>query len=304
MPEHPQYGCGLLGPPNVEAIRAAVEREVRRTFNDLAPGVNPGIILDILVDVNVQAQTQAQIQLNMSAIHTVSFHEPVADIDLRNGWRNNAEGNWAASTDRANQDDYSFRQEYMGTPFNGHDDQVDALYTAMSAAVGVAGVDLGHGPDQTAYTTMRHIYPDIETPHGRIQGERVRVPEFDQIGSFLREGLAERYPTTPVEVVQVTRDGLVLHDMIEVTSNPTIRLNDIRSRRFNLIDREPADKRSIHELHPWIAAVIRAKAPHPRSCTCDDCLMSLCGGPVQSQEPPKQGRSVWQRIREDYALFE
>ncbi len=174
MPEHPQYGCGLLGPPNVEAIRAAVEREVRRTFNDLAPGVNPGIILDILVDVNVQAQTQAQIQLNMSAIHTVSFHE----LDLRNGWRNNAEGNWAASTDRANQDDYSFRQEYMGTPFNGHDDQVDALYTAMSAAVGVAGVDLGHGPDQTAYTTMRHIYPDIETPHGRIQGERVRVPEF------------------------------------------------------------------------------------------------------------------------------
>lgn len=264
MPPAPEYGTSLgLFNHSPDQLRQTIEREVRRSLNELAPGVDPGIILDILVDVNVQAHAQAQITLNMSVLHEVSYHAP---LDVSAATTSATHGNWV------NPETLNRRQEYLGTFAANAEDEVRSDRVRVEEHAGTfasddrvdalrynIGVDLARGPDRS----VQHEYNQPGRP------APVRVPEYN-------------------------------------ISPPMLRLNDIQSRRFNLIDRYESRIPSLEEL-PWILrAVIQKKAPHRLACTCGSCLMRLAreAGPIERQEPPVQGRSIWQRIREDYALFE
>ena len=44
--------------------------------------------------------------------------------------------------------------------------------------------------------------------------ETIGTYKNDTIGSFLREGLAERYPTTTIDVIPVEREGHQLFDIV------------------------------------------------------------------------------------------
>lgn len=44
--------------------------------------------------------------------------------------------------------------------------------------------------------------------------EIIATYKNDQVGDFLREGLAEKYPTTTIEVVAAERQGHQVHELI------------------------------------------------------------------------------------------
>jgi hypothetical protein len=70
-------------------------------------------------------------------------------------------------------------------------------------------------------------------------------------------------------------------------ANPTVRIEEILHRRFDLIDRRA------HVLeHPLIAAVIRAKTAPAQGPLKDPC-----------PPPTSQKLNVWERLRANYALF-
>lgn len=81
-------------------------------------------------------------------------------------------------------------------------------------------------PTRLGFAVSERVGGAVVNPRGiaRLQGQRVMVPEF------------------------------------EVVSNPTVRLDDIRSRRFNLIDRTGWSEASQAAASLWFA-VVEAKVP-------------------------------------------
>lgn len=256
MPDHPEYGTNiraLLPPIDTEKLRETIRQEVRRTLNELAPGVDPGMIFDILVDVSVSRAQEVQTEINVgiirSALHSVSYLPPTTSASGASNWVSNSRD--------------PFRTEYMAEfepanpePFEEvrrhHDDMVDSMHYA-------AGIDRAHGRDRTGFFNP--------TPTSHDQG-----PFEFRIDTHARMNMAPpvRVPPLPIH------------------SNPSVRLDEIQNRRFDLIDR-----RVIPRPHPIINAVVRAKMNPPKPT------------PIAWPTPkPGKPMTTWERIRANYALFE
>lgn len=200
-PQHPTYGTnlrGLLPRVDTEELRRTIQQEVRRTLNELAPGVNPGIIFDILVDVTVAGWEQASVEINMGTLHhTIASVPPEPQTEAR------TYSNWSTTTRNPDPWQREYQAEFL--PANPehefthglvqhHDDLVDAMHTA------VMGLDRAHGRDRTGLMAALLTDP----PYG--SNETIHIDE-------------------------IRVRGMPLH------SNPTVTLDEIRNRRFNLIDR-------------------------------------------------------------------
>ncbi len=262
MPEHSQYGCNirdLLNPTPIEVIRNTLEREIRSKLHELAPGVDPGIILDVLVDVQADAHAQATAQataltVNMRVMHSVGYSPPLA-----------TQGNFAAEPSRPAsryENPWVYRPRERAEPFS--DESVRHFRQEYMGAF-------------TAPPPPPMPVPPLVSMRGMMdQGQlgdctAFSVREMTPMG-VVNPGAMARVPTFP------------LH------SNPTINVDDIQRRRFNLIDRAAP-------LHPWVQAVIRAKSP-PQP---PPVPVVLDNEPFRGPVPPR--RSVWKRLRENYALL-
>ncbi len=146
--------------------------------------------------------------------------------------------------------------------------QNQAEFAQEYDALLTVGVDPAHGRDRTSFHTRPRY---IEPSYVMNPAQRVEMPLF------------------------------------ELAANPTINLNEVRERRFNLIDRnnDYADARRMgieagHRLanlkpHPFIAAVLRKKLPAPHQ---------RCIKTTPSTVPIHPRLTVWERMKQNYALFE
>jgi hypothetical protein len=248
-PLQPTYGTNLralIPKVDTEQLRRTIEREVRQTLNELAPGVNPGIIFDILVDVTMAGQEAAQVQLDMTAYqHTIAVVPPEPSTETR------TYSNWSTAR---NPDTFATEYQAEFMPSNGfdelqrhHDDLVDSMHAA------VMGIDRAQGRDRTGMMAALLTDP----PYGEIDINEIRVPG------------------------------------IPLQTNPTVTLDEIRNRRFDLINRRPAQR-----PNPLIAALVRAKLNPPKPPSYKA---------TGARRPVPQGDenlTRWERIRANYTLFE
>jgi hypothetical protein len=221
-------------------------------------------------------------------------------------------GTWARPSPRETVAD--FTTEYMGTwperaawfNFEGRqDDYVNAMYAAV-------GIDMAGGPDQTIVT----------------QTERERGYQHAHDFRFFEAS----WVSNPVGSDALPRGRQVEVPLFELASNPTINLDEVRHRRFDLIDRatalniehagalgRAAGRRlaAMRTPHPFIAAVLKKRFPERRYlCSCPfpapieppegGTICGLCSLACGTNEeaPREQKLTVWEMLRANYALFE
>jgi hypothetical protein len=134
----------------------------------------------------------------------------------------------------------------------------------------VAGVDMGMGSSATASAIMHGPRVEAEPP---IRGSRFIDPS---------------YVMTPADPSALLPRRVVVPEF-EFQTGPTISLGEIRSRRFNLIDRMPGSIRIQHEeftSNPIIAAVLRKKLPQHFPSKPS----------VEEPAAPAPRLTVWQRL--------
>jgi hypothetical protein len=289
----PDFGVDFkTAPPDP----AHVAQQVREALRSLVP---PGLDPDEFLNIHVDA-ADGQIVAN------VSFSLP------------STRGTWARPSPRETVADAAI--EYMGTwaersvwaDFQGrHDDYMAAMYAAV-------GIDMASGPDRTTVSQEERITREDEPYHNRLD-----PLAFDMPPRFFE----------PSWVTEPASSGALLRGRrVEIASNPTIHLDEVRHRRFGLMDRTmamnidhagalgaAAGRRlaAMRTPHPFIAAVLKKRFPEriyfcrcpfpapiepPEGGTiCGLCSLA-CG--TNEEAPREQKLTVWEMLRANYALFE
>jgi hypothetical protein len=257
VPQHPTYGTPnfILPPPNTDQLREAIEREVRRVLQEVAPGTEPGIILDVLVDLRVADQVYQGVDVNIGVIHTLSS-TPAAT---------------ATEPAPAPTVDWEVANWYIDPAIPGSD-------TTLAA---------------TMY--QGEFLSATEIPRASLYWNPTNSVDEQIYRREVMSTIPEPEPAYPLGVAGF--DWLATADI----QLPTLFPTEIQPIGF--FPETPQRK----DLHPMIRAVLHKKDPHGKRCVCNDCMdMDWRRGAGKSKPLEHSGatRSVWQRLRDDYALFE
>ena len=183
-----------------------------------------------------------------SAIHTISMEPPLGTSTTQGTWVSNPmPATSAFRTEVIGQWPEWLPPESWAPVFEWSADEPPD--DRVDAHQQAWGVDRAYGRDETRYFEASYVRNPVD--RASILPRRVTVPTF------------------------------------ELASNPTINLNEIRQRRFNLIDHTPPPP-----AHPIIAAVLRKKLGPKPTLHRDE------------PPPPAQRLTRWERLRANYALFE